>query len=129
MKDVRDCQKVLSSYPNAKQALNDAINIELKEGEVLFIPSFTWIQMEWKETGLTLNHYGWVSKLTSTQIQSVVIIEDLLKQVVFTYRNLPGDYAFIDIIKWISLGRHPRGIWSGAPVSFSPYFMFHYIVW
>jgi hypothetical protein len=108
----------LLRFPDAEDALDEAITIELKAGDTLFIPSFTWIQLEWVEVGMAVSHFGWADALTEDELSAVVLVKDTWKRFLLCYSNLSKNDAGVLARKFLSLGRHPtRSVFAGAPVS------------
>jgi hypothetical protein len=57
------------------------VSIELKEGDTLFIPAFTWVHVEWIKKGIAVNHVGWANPLDGVQLYAVGLMDELWKQV------------------------------------------------
>jgi hypothetical protein len=90
--------------------------LELKEGDSLFVPSFTWIQVQWKESGIALHHYGYAEMLTTNQLQSIMTMDDIVKLIFKGYNQLIEPYRGMFLRRWLSIGRHPRKELPGSPV-------------
>jgi hypothetical protein len=108
---------ILEKYPAAAPALDEALTLEMKEGDSLYVPAFTWIQTEWKEKGIAVSHFGWAKMLTPTQCYAIASIDDILKLIFQSYYQLNYPYREMFVRRWLSLGRHPRASLPGSPVS------------
>jgi hypothetical protein len=103
------------------QALDEAITIVLKEGDSLFVPSYTWMQIEWLEMGITVSHFGWVNALDPLTMTAVVSMNETWKHFLYYFQNLrPVDAEHV-ARTILSTGRHPRGasLFAGAPVCYN----------
>jgi hypothetical protein len=117
IEDIND-HRVTSKYPEMQSALKESLNLTLKAGETLFVPSFTWVQMEWVDVGFSVSHLGWVDEMSSNAVCSVLLAEHTWKHVLVCLEDGKGQWAEACAKRIIALGRHPtRGLFSGHPVS------------
>jgi hypothetical protein len=112
---LREREKVLQQYPDSRTALDEAITVELKAGQSLLIPSFTWVQVEWTEMGFAVSHVGWVSTLNEDQLSAVTSMNYVWKQFLFCFNNLSDVDITHIALRYLSLGRC-RGLFSGGVV-------------
>jgi hypothetical protein len=116
IEDIHDRETLSHKFPKALAVLTDALTVDLKAGESLFIPSFTWVQVDWQETGLAVNHFGWVNIVAEKHLAALALMEDVLKQHVQCTSLITQEWIRGIYTRCISFGRHPKGIFPGAPV-------------
>jgi hypothetical protein len=113
---VNNLASLHQKFPKAIPALNEAITFEMAAGESLFIPAFTWVQMEWLTAGISVNHFGWANGLSNVEFSAVAMMEEIFKQHLLCTSNLKKNTQAQYVARWISVGRHPRGVLPGSPV-------------
>jgi hypothetical protein len=97
-------------------ALDQAIIVEVKEGQTLFIPSFSWIQTEWKDVGIAVNNYGLVGGLDPGEAAFLIHFNGIWKHFLCCLKRLPEEQFRVITARYIALGRHPRGMFTAIPV-------------
>jgi hypothetical protein len=115
IEDIGD-QNTLEKFPNAAPALSEAITVEVNEGEMLFIPAYTWIQIKFLRMGFATGHFGFADKVTPNQISAILLMHQIWKQFLFCFSNVRKEWKDCYARRILSLGRHPRGTLAGAPV-------------
>jgi hypothetical protein len=93
----------------AKPVFDELIVVDVHQGETLFIPSYTWIQIEWIETGFFVNHYGMTEPLEPSQLYILNCMPSIWKLFIESLQTLTTDLLRHKVITWLSCGRHPRG--------------------
>jgi hypothetical protein len=112
-------EKMEKKFPRAKSAWEEKITFELKPGETVFIPSFMWFQLQWPDGGISVCHSGIADSLTPDQQSAIELLSQTWEIFFFCFYSVPNYWKEQFAIWFLSLGRHPSGILSGAPVSFS----------
>jgi hypothetical protein len=107
---MKDQKNILKKFPKAAPALEEALTLELKEGDSVFVPSFTWIQTNWNEEGIVVTHYGWVNEMGTSHLQAIDSLNQCGKYVLNIYEQLSETYQERWTKRWIAVGRHPRGV-------------------
>jgi hypothetical protein len=109
---------VKSQFPRASIALSEANSIELLPGETLFIPAFTWLQMEWLQTGIAVSHFGWAEALNAPQIAHLYIMKEIWPQMFHFMQSFEKEWGRLLAIRYLAFGMHPslKDFFPGSPV-------------
>jgi hypothetical protein len=106
---IENPDSTLNEYPNAKIALEEAITIEINEGDMLFVPAFTWFQKKWIGSGLSVSHSGYADPLDANQQAILNFSEEFWKYTMFCLHHANNNLREYTVRAFTSLGRHPRG--------------------
>lgn len=113
--DISNLGAVQEKYPQSAPALQEAITIDLKEGDAIFIPSFTWIQTQWSETGVALHFYGSEVDLKSHEMVALSHFYTIWKQFLFCMDALPKEESEVMAFRSVAMGRHEMAIFRPSP--------------